>query len=196
MKVAGEKFPYVVILKNSSRKYLDYLGFLLCFASIILFLREIFFAQSIHIAFILGVIFVLGMIIYNSVRLLHGNKIYYSKALLIASLFWLKMPYGKWLFLVFILLALLERQAKASTEIGFAADRIVFNRLLRKQVNWSQLVNVILKDNLLTMDFKNNRLLQLEVEEEEDDDDATEEEFNLFCKQMLEKAIESVPFRK
>jgi hypothetical protein len=187
MKNAAEKFPYVVFLKNSHRKHFDYLGLFLCIASIILFLREIFITRSIHIGFILGVIFILGMIVYNVARLLHGKKIYFSKALLIASLFWLKMPYGEWLFVFFILLALVERQAKASTEIGFAEDRIVFNSLFRKKVEWHQLSNVILKDNLLTIDFKNNHLLQREVEDEEDEEDVTEEEFNHFCKQMLER---------
>src|SRR5262245_4300911 len=127
MKNAAEKFPYVVILKNPNRKYLDYLGFFLCLASIILFLREIFFIQNIPVLFILGVIFILGVMVYNIVRSLGEKKIYFSKALLIASLVWLKMPFGQWLFVLFIVLALLERQAKASTEIGFAEDRIVFN---------------------------------------------------------------------
>ncbi len=187
MKSYGEKFPYVVILKNPNRKYFNYLGLLLSIASVILFLREIFDTERIHLIFILGVIFILGIIVYNLQGSKNGKKIYYSKALLIAALIWLKMPYGQWLFILFIILGLLERQAKASSEIGFGKDRIIFNNLFKKQLRWSQLSNVILKDNLLTLDFKNNRLVQHEVEDEEDEDDATEEEFNLFCSEMMTK---------
>jgi hypothetical protein len=33
----------------------------------------------------------------------------------------------------------------------------------RKVIGWNELNNVILRDDLLTIDFKNNRILQLEV---------------------------------
>ena len=45
--------------------------------------------------------------------------------------------------------------------------------------------NVILKDDLLTLDFKNNRLLQLLVTSTETD--INEKEFNEFCKVKLKK---------
>ena len=187
MKSPREKFPFVVILKNRNRKYFNFLGLFLSLASIVLFIREIFFTARIHLVFIIGVIFVLGVIIHNLVRSKNNNKVYYSKALLIASLVWLKMPYGQWLFVLFVILGLLERQAKSSTEIGFDEDRIVFNHLFKKQFSWNQLSNVILKDSILTIDFRDNHLVQHEVDDEEDEDDATEEEFNLFCRRMLEK---------
>ena len=47
-----------------------------------------------------------------------------------------------------------------------------------KLYQWQELSNVILKDNLLTLDFKNNKVLQLEVEEKENFD---EKMFNEFC---------------
>jgi phosphoribosylformylglycinamidine (FGAM) synthase PurS component len=42
----------------------------------------------------------------------------------------------------------------------------------------------VLKDNLLTLDFTNNRLLQLEVEDDEESE-ADEEEFNEYCQKQL-----------
>ena len=51
-----------------------------------------------------------------------------------------------------------------------------------KKYQWRQLNNVILKDNLLTIDFKNNRLLQAEIT----NDDINEKQFNNFAKEQLD----------
>jgi hypothetical protein len=56
---------------------------------------------------------------------------------------------------------------------GLTGDRIV---------EWTQLTNVIKKHDLLTLDFKNNKLLQVEVMNA---DHINEDEFNQFCSQQL-----------
>jgi len=58
---------------------------------------------------------------------------------------------------------------------GLAGDRIV---------EWNQLTNVIKKDDLLTLDFKNNRLLQVQVI---NSDLIREHEFNQFCQHQLKQ---------
>jgi hypothetical protein len=86
------------------------------------------------------------------------------------------MPYFEWLVIVFAFLALLEYQAKRSSEIGFAEDHIMINSLFKKRINWSEIDNVVLKDGWLTIDFKNNKLLQKEIDSGESE--AGDEEFN------------------
>lgn len=81
----------------------------------------------------------------------------------------------------FILLALLEKQAKLSPEIRFSPAQIIFNRLMKKKFAWSEIDNVILKDGLLTVDFKNNKLFQQEIEEK----GLSEEEFNNWVRKYL-----------
>ncbi len=49
-------------------------------------------------------------------------------------------------------------------------------------IEWSQLTNVIKRDDLLTLDFKNNRLMQVQII---NGDDVPENEFNQFCRQQL-----------
>jgi hypothetical protein len=45
----------------------------------------------------------------------------------------------------------------------------------------------MLKDDILTMDFRNNKLFQKETDDEADPDyDGSEDEFNQFCKKNLE----------
>jgi hypothetical protein len=45
--------------------------------------------------------------------------------------------------------------------------------------------NAILKDGILTIDFKNNRVLQAEIEDRMND--VNEVEFNDFCRQQLKE---------
>lgn len=58
-----------------------------------------------------------------------------------------------------------------------------------KDYSWNSLNNVILKDNILTVDFKNNRLIQAEVE---DPNKIDEKKFNGFARQQLKKQTASV----
>jgi hypothetical protein len=84
------------------------------------------------------------------------------------------------------LLGLFERQAKMPLEIGFTDDAVVINTLFRRYYQWTDFNNIILKDDILTLDFKNNRLLQRETADEEGE--AGEDEFNDYCREHLAKA--------
>lgn len=178
MKVAeSSNYPYIIVLKNESSRYINIFGFLLSTGSAVLFAREMFFRNMIIMPYLAGIIFIAGLLIWNAFLYYRTDKeIYYSKALLIAGLVWTKMPYFEWLVIVFAFLALLEYQAKRAPEIGFADDHIMINRLFKKKVSWQEIENVILKDGWLTIDFKNNRLLQKEIDSGENE--ASEEEFN------------------
>ena len=136
------------------------------------------------VPYLAGVIFIAGLLLWNAFLYYRSDReIYYSKALLIAGLVWTKMPYAQWMVAVFALLALLEYQAKKPVEIGFADDHIMLSRLFRKKVGWNEVDNVVLKGGLLTLDFKNNKLLQKEIDSGENE--ATEEEFNDWVKNRL-----------
>ena len=64
------------------------------------------------------------------------------------------------------------------------------NGIFGKSYNWNEFSNVILKDELLTLDFKNNRLIQLAVEV--NITPVNEIEFNEFCHILLETADSSI----
>lgn len=179
-------YQYVVSLKNRNSKYIDLIGLLLGILSVIFFVRELVVAHQVGIAYLLGAVFVTGVLIWNIVQSSKGKKVYYSRALLVAALVWMKMPFFQWLTFVFIILALLEYQAKYSLEIGFSDQEIVINSLFKKRYQWNQFDNIILKDGLLTLDFTNNRILQREIEDDEDNE-ADEDEFNAYCKRQLAK---------
>ena len=83
----------------------------------------------------------------------------------------------------FIISALLERQIKFPQEIGFSKDSITFNTFPFKNYSWQQVKNAMLKDNILTLDFANNKIIQREIEPAELTEE--ENEVNEFCKQQI-----------
>lgn len=185
-------YDYVIVIKNQHQGFIDIIGLLLSLGSAMLFTREMLVTGKWNIALLVGVVFIVGIIVYNLANAKRTDKnTYYSKALLVAALVWMKMPYGQWLLFVFIILALLEYQAKLSLEIGFSRSEIVFNSLIKRRYTWSDLNNVVLKDGMLTIDFKSNKLFQKLIDD--GDSEATEEEFNEWVKEInregqLEKA--------
>lgn len=182
-------YPYVVTLKNRQSTYIDRMGFLLSFLSAALFVYEMLQSDELHLAYLLGTLFISGVLAWNIYRShAHQKKIFYSRALLIAALVWMKMPYFQFLSIVLIILALLEYQAKYAIEVGFSENHILLNNFFKKKIYWPELQQVVLKDGLLTLDFRNNKVWQKEVEDE-DDFDAEEDEFNEWCRNQIEKSI-------
>ena len=178
-------YHYVVTIKNQHSRLIDIIGFLLSGVSVLFFVREMINAVSVGLAYLLGSVFIIAVLawnIYQSRR--RQRKVYYSRALLIAALVWMKMPYFQWLSFVFIILALLEYQAKYSVEIGFSDKEIVLNTFFKKKYSWTHFSNIVLKDGIITLDFVNNKVWQREIDEDEEDD-ASEEEFNHYCQSQL-----------
>ena len=186
-------YQYVVVLKNQHTRYINILGFLLGLLSIVFFVKELLEPNQTGFVYLIGVIFIAGVLAWNVYHSVYrGEKVYYSRALLIAALVWMKMPYYQWLAFVFTILALLEYQAKYAVEIGFSDGEIKFNTLFKKKYRWDQFNNILLKDGMLTLDFTNNKILQREIEDDDDEDDADEKEFNEYCQQQLAKSYSGV----
>jgi len=177
-------YQYVVVLKNQYNRYIDLMGIFLSIFSVICFTNELLTESQPSLAYLIGSVAIVLVLAWNIFQMSKKKKVYYSRTLLIASLVWWKMPYFEWLTFVFIILAFLEYQAKYSLEIGFSDKEIIINYLFRKKYHWKQFSNIILKDDILTLDFVNNRILQREVEDDEEND-AYEDEFNDYCRRRL-----------
>ncbi len=181
-------YQYVVTLKNRNSRYLDLVGFFLSAVSVLFFVMEMVQSQQVNFAYLAGAVSISGLLIWNLYQSRFKKQpVKYRWALYLAALVWMKMPYFEWLFFVFIVLGILEHQAKYSIEIGFGDKEIVINSFPKQKYQWVQLNNVVLKDGLLTIDFANNKLLQRETLDDEEDD-TEEEEFNQFCADQLARA--------
>ncbi len=180
-------YQYVVTLQNQQKKYIDRFTLFLLAISVVLFVREQILSPNIKISYLFGAVAIVLIAGWN----LYGLKknrpnTFYGGALTVAAIGWVTMPYLNWLFIPFALMGLFEKQAKAPLEIGFTDEQVVINTLFRRKFHWTDFNNVVLKDDLLTLDFKNNKLLQRETIDEEGD--ADEDEFNQYCTVQLQKA--------
>jgi hypothetical protein len=177
-------YQYVVTLQNRNRALIDRFSILLTAASWLIFLIQ-YITESekrwIHLAGILLIAVLLTSNLYKQFRL--KQPVFYNYLLMISGLIWASMPFYPWLSLLLLIMGLFERQAKKNLEIGFSDQQIVMNSFPRKTYDWSDFTNIVLLDNLLTLDFADNRLFQRETIDEEGD--AEEDEFNEYCRQRL-----------
>ncbi len=105
--------------------------------------------------------------------------------LLIAfSFYWIR--YGaNWAFIANIVLWFLYTISRRRLIITISAKEITYPAFPKKHLQWNELNNVMLKDGLLTIDCKNNKLYQHYIQHSEEY--ADEAAFNEFCRKQLIK---------
>lgn len=101
----------------------------------------------------------------------------------IIALAWLKAGFW-WLALLFFILGMLYLSTKRKLQVSIFTDKILYPSLPQKHISWPELTAIILKDGLLTIDFKNNKLIQQAIDE---NSPVNERDFNEFCRQQLKK---------
>ncbi|MDR3712490.1 MAG: hypothetical protein P4L51_06720 [Puia sp.] len=189
---------YVVTLRRDSEKYIDRISVGVCSFSLTVFVYAQLRSGHFSLFLTLSSALLLTGILLNAKRgqntrnqQEHAPKGFpgtrYRNWLLLAGITWIGMPWLQWIAILLFVLAFLEYQARYPLEIGFSDDQVVVNTLFKKTLRWSAFNNVVLRDGLLTLDFKDNRLFQKEVLED-GEEDAGEEEFNEYCRGRLEKA--------
>jgi hypothetical protein len=176
-------YDYVVTLKRDNSRKTDLVSVLLLVFSILNFCYVQIKTGFSGFLSISVIILFIGLMV-NVYLSSNGREMRFRNWLFAAGIFWLGMPYLQWMFLPFIFFALLEAQAKYPLEFGFSPEGVVINSLFKKKFPWTSFQSVVLKDGLLTLDFKNNRLIQKEVLDD-DEPDAPEDEFNDYCRSKL-----------
>ena len=174
------RYEYVVVLKRERENAVNLISILLCSLSILAFLYQQIRTGEVNLFLSFAVLVIAGGLVINSFFFRKKKSISFRIWLLLTGIFWLGMPYLRLLSIPFFLLSFLEYQASYPLEIGFSNDLVIINTLFRKKYAWSAFNNVVLKDGLLTLDFRNNRIFQRETAED-DEPDADEDEFNQYC---------------
>ncbi len=105
-----------------------------------------------------------------------------NAALLYIAFNWIILSYW-WAAAVSILLWLFYDVSRRQLLVSFSEKGIVYPSFPRRNLQWNELTNTILKDDLLTIDFKNNRIVQQLIEKTAKPVD--EKEFNDFCRMQL-----------
>ncbi|MFT3751071.1 MAG: hypothetical protein QM768_22355 [Agriterribacter sp.] len=179
-------FQYVLIIKKEKPLNIDLISILLSAISFAFFIYHSFLLNN-----FISVIFLGSLLIPVTVaRSLWLKKksgkssITFKHPLFITGIIWLFIPGLRWFFILFVLFVLFDHQARQPLEIGVSDEQIVINTFFRKKYGWNEFSNVILKDNLLTLDFKNNKVLQREIEPYISN--VNEKEFNAFCAEQIQ----------
>ncbi len=175
-----QQYDFIITLKQRSFKGIDLVGYLLYILAILFFLRFFFEKAYRSIPDMAAAVLLLCMLIWKLRERSRKPVIYLRAGLALAAIALLVFHFSFWyLSLLYFAAAFLESYAKTPLEIGFSNDEVVINSLPRKRYGWKQIRNVILKDELLTIDFNNNRLIQQHTEPY---GTAIEKEFNEFCR--------------
>lgn len=182
-------YKYIVTLKKDNETAVDITNTIVCLISATIFLFT-YFTKKTSGYFILfaGIVLITGVLFNLYIKRKKRKLVRFRGLLLIAGIFWTGMPYMQWISVLFALLFFLEFQAKRPLEVGFTDEFVVINSLIKRTFRWSDFNNVVLKDGLLTLDFRNNRLFQKEALDD-DEPDAEEDEFNDYCRKQLEKSV-------
>src|SRR5436190_19260845 len=95
-----------------------------------------------------------------------------------------------WYFgLIIVVLLLLQLRMEKDLTITISSNDLIIDGFLKKDHQWKEFNNVVIKDGLLTLDFINNKVFQVEPEWDKTQIKKTypefEKEFNEFCRQQL-----------
>ncbi len=86
-----------------------------------------------------------------------------------------------WFVLAILLIVVFENMSKKKLVVSIDEEKIIYPSFPKKEFHWQEIKNLLLKDDLLTIDFKTNKLIQALVVET----DVDEEQFNEFCRERL-----------
>ena len=140
--------------------------------------------NKISLYVLLGFYVAIGIVYYF---LKYRNSTMGTFSLILALLyanFWSKYVsvFAMLLFIAVYLFATLLKRTK--TTVSFSINGGQLSRLYNKAlISWHELDNVVLKDNLLTIDYKNNKIMQFEIIDDKNPVD--EKTFNLYCAEKI-----------
>jgi hypothetical protein len=179
---------FELVLKNEKLRFYNRFA---VFVSILNGLAIIYFLTSAHLPIIQTIstyLVILLLVITFFIYFLSDNEKTKEAFLLFAAisiaLCWIITSHW-WLSGVVVLLLFLYLVSKRQLKVTVLAENIVYPSFPKRIIQWSELSNIILKDGLLTIDFKNNKIIQQLIET--NIDIVNEKDFNEFCKQQMRK---------
>lgn len=129
-------------------------------------------------AAVLVFIFVLGFLTQS--LLTENDKL--GLCFSLAIIVWIILQFY-WAAVIVFFLYLFQDISRRKLTVLFYDDRIVYPSFPKRTLEWKDLNNAILKDGLLTIDLKNDKIYQNEIISL-----TIEEEFNEFCMTKLGNA--------
>jgi len=113
---------------------------------------------------------------------LKENKNNISYLFCVIVLAWIN-PGLYWIAALNLVFSVLYIYAVRKFEVIVTDNEITYPSFPKRKIGWNELQNMILKDGILTIDFRNNKIIQNETE----DNGVDERKFNEFCREQLSK---------
>lgn len=130
---------------------------------------------------------VLGIMVYWDHRNLKRQRRLLPIGILMIAFgfFWLRMG-ANWAFVANIFLWALYTISRRKLTITVDKEAVTYPSFPKKTIPWAQLNQVLLKDGVLTIDCKSNKLYQHDLPDAENL--VNEADFNDFCRNQLKQA--------
>ena len=173
---------YEIALKNEKAKTYLVISWLLLSSNFITLVLLTISADFKKLGpFILSLLAVVAIFLGRYFKRKYEN-ITYSWVFFIFSLAWFLSPYD-WVGYINLAFFILEPLANRKLSARIYNNKIIYPTTIPKKILWEEISNVILRDGILTIDLKNNKILQQDLDDSSSE--INEPEFNDFCRQQL-----------
>jgi hypothetical protein len=177
-----------IILPNDKADTYKVVTFIIAFMNL-LFLGFVRYKETSPTAqFFLGfgLIWLLSSIVLYSFFKSSRKIIFVIIPLFVCSLIWLFMGFYL-LGIISFLFSFMGFQVNKPLKVTASKAGILYPTFPAKLFEWKEVEQVLLKDNVLTIDLKNNKLIQVSISEEENEK-LDQQEFNAFCNAMIHQS--------
>lgn len=171
---------FILSIKNTRSKLIWILANCLLIVNaliLVLFVLKSNSQQWVYIA----AMFILIVAIYHFITKKKNQWLFIFVAIIIC-ISWIKFNYTSIGLVMLLLLSITERIAK-DFQLIINQQTLILKTGFNRKFQWTDIQHIIFKEGILTIDFKNNQLLQLTI-----DNKINETEFNQFCEQQLNQS--------
>jgi len=169
---------FEVVLKNDKARQYDRMALFIVLLNIAIFILTVFYSSEKTIRIIAAS----GAVLAGLLLAAGNGRIYRPLPLLLITITWGLLG-NWWGACICLALGLLFQVSQRPLAVGVGKEAVLYPSFPKKTIQWSELNNLVLKDGLLTIDFKNNKILQSEIINSPVE--LNEKEFNDFCKEQL-----------
>jgi len=171
-----------IILQNDKIKSYRSIALIILLLNLAIFIFLLFFDQYRYES--ASAILLVGIYIFMRLYFIrkYGQGNYLDQVILfVLAGCWLGLQ-NYFMVISLVVLGALYHLSLQKLQLVFTKEKIVKMNFPVKEFQWNSLNNVILKDNILTLDFKDNKLIQAEIERSQN---INEQQFNSFVQSQL-----------
>lgn len=175
---------FEIILKNYKIKSYRFIALLIVLLNMAIFIFLLF--SGIHFFEVAATVFLVAVYCLYRFYLAKKNKIGFfmdEVSFFILAGCWVALQ-NYLIAFACVLMGILYHLSQQKLQFVFNDNFIKKLNFPQAEYSWNKFSNVLLRDNILTLDFKNNKLIQIEIENEKN---INAIEFNEFAQQQLIK---------